>query len=148
MRTAKKAILLVEDEAADAMLIQEAFEESAAPCELHVVRDGAEALAFLHRKNKHSKKPRPNLIILDLNLPKVDGRRVLEELKEDPVLRAIPVVVLTTSSAPEDVVRTYKSHANAYITKPVELDDFMKVVRAMESFWLEVATLPNRNNGA
>ncbi len=135
-------ILLVEDSPADVRLTQEALKEAKVLNTLHVVRDGMAALAFLRRKGPYAGSPEPDLILLDLNLPKKDGREVLAEVKQDPALKRIPVVVLTTSKAEEDVVRTYELHANAYITKPVDLGQFLSVVRSLEDFWLAVVTLP------
>jgi len=127
-------------------LTREALKEGKVLNELHVVGDGEEALAFLHREGKHAQAVRPDLILLDLNLPKKDGREVLAEIKEDPTLRRIPVVILTVSKAEEDIVRTYDLHANCYITKPVDLEQFIQVVRSIEDFWLCVVRLPP--NGA
>jgi two-component system, chemotaxis family, response regulator Rcp1 len=135
-------ILLVEDSPADVRLTREALKEAKVVNTLHVAPDGVEALAFLKRKGKHADAPRPGLILLDLNLPKKDGREVLKEIKDDESLRRIPVVVLTTSKAEEDIIRTYNLHANAYVTKPVDLAQFLKVIRSIEQFWLAVVTLP------
>ena len=115
---------------------------------LHHARDGVEALAFLKREGEFAKAPMPDLVLLDLNLPRKDGREVLAEMKQDPRLRAIPVVVLTTSEAENDIVRSYELHANCYITKPVGLEQFISIVREIESFWLAVVTLPSRNETA
>jgi len=138
-------ILLVEDSPADVRLTQEALHEAKVLNTLHVVRDGVEALAFLRKEGQYAGSPRPKLILLDLNLPKKDGREVLAEIKQDEKLKRIPVVVLTTSKAEEDIVRTYNLHANAYITKPVELTQFFEIIRALEGFWLAVVTLPPAN---
>ena len=138
-------ILLVEDSPADVRLTREALKEAKVLNELHVVKDGVAALAFLRRKGAYAEKPRPDLVLLDLNLPKKDGREVLAEIKQDSELKLIPVVVLTTSRAEEDVIRSYKLHANAYITKPVDLQQFLSVVKTFEQFWLAVVTLPPKN---
>ena len=136
-------ILLVEDNLGDARLTREALKEGKVYSNLHWVKDGVEALDFLHRRGKHKDAPKPDIILLDLNLPKKDGREVLQEVKADPVLKRIPVVVLTTSKAEEDIVKTYALHANCYVTKPVDLEQFMKVVQSIDNFWLTVVTLPN-----
>jgi CheY-like chemotaxis protein len=135
-------ILLVEDSPADVRLTREALKEAKVLNTLHVVQDGMGALAFLRRQGQYADSPVPDLILLDLNLPKKDGREVLAEIKQDEALKRIPVVVLTTSRAEEDVVRSYKLHANAYVTKPVDLKQFLHVIRAIEEFWLAVVTLP------
>lgn len=135
-------ILLVEDNPADVRLTREALTEAKVLNTLHVTADGVAALAFLRRVGRHAESPRPDLILLDLNLPKKDGREVLAEIKMDDELNLIPVVILTTSSAEEDVVRTYKLHANAYVTKPVDFKQFLRVIRSIEQFWLAVVTLP------
>ena len=135
-------IFLVEDNPGDVRLTQEAFKEGKVRNNLSVVEDGLEALAFLRREGKYAGAPRPDLILLDLNLPRKDGRLVLADIKEDPKLRSIPVVILTTSKAEEDIVRTYNLHANCYITKPVDLDQFIRVVRCIEDFWLTIVKLP------
>lgn len=140
-------ILLVEDNAGDVRLTVEALRESKVRNHLSVARDGVEALAFLRREPSYADAPRPDVILLDLNLPKKDGREVLEEIKEDEVLKSIPVVILTTSRADEDILRSYNLHANCYITKPVDLDQFLRVVRSIETFWLEIVTLPNGAGG-
>lgn len=136
-------ILLVEDNEADVRLTVEAFKEGRVRNRLHVAHDGVEALEFLRKQGKHADAPRPDLILLDLNLPRKDGREVLAEIKTDPLLRRIPVVVLTTSQAEEDIVRTYDLHANCFITKPVGLDNFLAVIRAIDGFWLDVVRLPH-----
>lgn len=141
-------ILLVEDNPGDARLTQEALHEGKIRNNLHHVRDGVEALAFLRRKGEFAKAPKPDLVLLDLNLPRKDGREVLAEMKQDSRLRTIPVVVLTTSEAENDIVRSYELHANCYITKPVGLEQFIAIVREIESFWLAVVTLPTRNENA
>jgi two-component system, chemotaxis family, response regulator Rcp1 len=135
-------VLLVEDSPGDVRLTREAFKDAKVHINLHVASDGAEAMAFLGREGKHSNAPRPDLILLDLNLPKKDGREVLAELKESPALKCIPVVILTTSAAEADIQGSYQRHANCYITKPVDLDGFLKVVKSIDSFWLTVVKLP------
>jgi chemotaxis family two-component system response regulator Rcp1 len=136
-------ILLVEDNEGDARLAKEAMRDSKIRNALHHVVDGEEAMAFLRRQGVHAKAPRPDLILLDLNLPKKDGRQVLAEIKDDEDLKRIPVVILTVSSAEEDVLKAYNLHANCYITKPIDLAQFMKVVRSVEDFWLTIVKLPN-----
>jgi CheY-like chemotaxis protein len=135
-------ILLVEDNAGDHRLTQEALREGKVYNNLHWAKDGVEALDFLHRRGKHAKAPRPDLILLDLNLPRKDGREVLSEIKSDDELKTIPVVILTTSQAEEDVVKSYHLHANCYVTKPVDLEKFIVVVQSIDRFWLTIATLP------
>jgi len=135
-------ILLVEDNAGDVRLTQEALKEGKVRNKLHVVRDGVEALAFLRKEGQHADAPRADIILLDLNLPKKDGREVLAEIKEDPDLRRIPVVILTISQAEEDILKSYNLHANCYVTKPVGLEQFMTVVRSVEDFWLTIVKLP------
>ena len=135
-------ILLVEDNAGDRRLTVEALKEAKIGNELHAVSDGAAAIAFLRRQGKYVNAPRPGLVLLDLNLPKMDGREVLKEIKQDPDLRSIPVVILTTSDAEEDIIKTYDSHANCYITKPVDFEQFMKVVRSIQDFWVTIVQLP------
>ena len=135
-------ILLVEDNPGDVRLTIEALKEGKVSNRLSVARDGVEALAFLRREGPHANASRPDLILLDLNLPKKDGREVLADIKADSSLRRIPVVVLTTSKAEEDILRTYDLHANCYITKPVDLNQFIKVVQAIEEFWFTIVTLP------
>jgi two-component system, chemotaxis family, response regulator Rcp1 len=135
-------ILLVEDNPGDYRLTQEALKEGKVYNNLYWARDGIEALDFLKRRGKHDAAPRPDIILLDLNLPKKDGREVLSEIKGDDELRAIPVVILTTSKAEEDVLRSYDLHANCYVTKPVDLDKFIVVVQSIDRFWLTIATLP------
>lgn len=136
-------VLLVEDNPGDVRLTKEALREGKVRNRLHVVSDGVEALQFLRREGKYADAPRPDLMLLDLNLPRKDGREVLEEMKSDHDLRRIPVVILTTSSSEQDIVRSYDLHANCYITKPVDLDQFISVVRGVEDFWLTVVKLPN-----
>ncbi len=135
-------ILLVEDNPGDVRLIREALRENKMGDNLNVVGDGAEAIAFLRREGKYANAPRPGLVLLDLNLPKKDGREVLAEIKAEEGLRRIPVLVLTSSEAEEDVLKAYNHHANCYIAKPVDLDQFIKVVKAIEKFWLSVVKLP------
>jgi two-component system, chemotaxis family, response regulator Rcp1 len=145
MRTVARPIeiLLVEDNPGDVRLTREALKDGKVSNRLHVVVDGVEALAFLRREGEHATAVRPDLILLDLNLPKMDGRQVLAEIKADPTLRQIPVVILTSSQAEEDICRSYDLHANCYVTKPVDLDRFMTVVRAVEDFWLAIVRLPS-----
>jgi len=132
----------VEDNPGDVRLTQEALKEGKVRNKLHVVGDGVEALAFLCQEGEYAEEPRPDLILLDLNLPKKNGREVLAEIKEHPNLRRIPVVILTVSQAEEDVLRTYDLHANCYVTKPVDLEQFIKVVGSIEDFWLTIVRLP------
>jgi CheY-like chemotaxis protein len=139
-------ILLVEDNPADVDLTQETLAYAKIRNRLHVVTDGEDALAFLRRQGRYREAIRPDLILLDLNLPRKDGREVLAELKADPELRSIPVVVLTSSDAEKDVVRSYDLGANCYVTKPVDLDQFASVVRAIEDFWFVVVKLPTRHD--
>ena len=136
-------ILLVEDSPSDTRLTVEAMKEGKIANHLRHVEDGEEAMAFLRRRGAYSDAPRPDLILLDRNLPRKDGREVLAELKQDPRLRTIPVVVLTTSRAEQDVLRSYELHANCYITKPVDFQQFLGVVKSIEQFWLTVVTLPS-----
>jgi CheY-like chemotaxis protein len=146
MNTAKKGqpieILLVEDNPGDVRLTQEALKENKVLNNLHVAEDGVEAMAFLHRDGKYVDAVRPDLILLDLNLPRKDGREVLSEIKADDNLKRIPVVVLTISGAEEDILKSYNLHANCYITKPIDLNQFINVVRSIESFWLTIVKLP------
>jgi len=135
-------ILLVEDNPGDVELTREALHEGKIHMHLSVVSDGVEALAFLRREGKYGGAPRPDLILLDLNLPKKDGRAVLGDVKQDPALRHIPVVILTSSQAEQDIVRAYDLHANCYVTKPVDLDQFVTIVRSIEQFWFTVVKLP------
>jgi two-component system, chemotaxis family, response regulator Rcp1 len=135
-------VLLVEDSPGDVRLTREAFKDAKVHINLHVASDGAKAMAFLKRENEYANAPRPDLILLDLNLPKKDGREVLAEIKEDLTLKTIPVVVLTTSSSEADVLGSYQLHANCYITKPVGLEGFLTVVKSIDSFWLSVVRLP------
>ena len=135
-------ILLIEDNPGDVSLTREAFRENNINHRLSIAKDGEEALQFLHREGQFAEAPRPDLILLDLNLPKRDGCEVLEDLKNDPILRRIPVVVLTTSDAEQDVDRAYKLHANCYLTKPIHMSEFLRKIQSLESFWLTVARLP------
>ena len=135
-------ILLVEDNPGDVRLTQEALKEGKVNNNLYIAYDGTEALAFLRRKGDFEKAVRPALILLDVNLPKMDGRELLAEIKDDEDFKRIPVVILTTSKAEEDVLKTYNLHANCYITKPVDLDQFISVVKAIEGFWMTIVKLP------
>ncbi len=135
-------VLLIEDDPGDELITREAFEQHKIANTLHVAHDGEEGLDFLYRRGVHEKAPRPGLILLDLNLPKYDGRQLLEQIKSDPNLCDIPIVVLTTSAAEEDILRSYRLHANAYVTKPVELDQFMEAVRQIDEFFVQVVRLP------
>ncbi len=135
-------ILLVEDNPADARLVVEVFKDFQIKNHIYVVEDGVAAMDYLNKKDEYNKVSRPDIILLDLNLPRKDGREVLKEIKEDENLRCIPVVILTTSSAKEDIIKTYSNHANCYITKPVDFDQFLKVVQSIENFWLTVVKLP------
>ncbi|MEU4693116.1 response regulator [Actinoplanes sp. NPDC023714] len=137
-------VLLVEDDPGDVLMTQEAFEEHKVRNKLTVVSDGSEALAYLRREGQYEGAVRPDLILLDLNLPKRDGREVLEEIKKDDDLGRIPVVVLTTSSADEDILRSYQLHANAYVTKPVDFERFIAVIRQIDEFFVSVVKLPPR----
>jgi CheY-like chemotaxis protein len=135
-------VLLVEDDPGDVLMTREAFEDEKVRNELHVVDNGVDALAFLRREGDYADAPTPDLVLLDLNLPRMDGREVLAEVKADPELRRIPVVVLTTSEAEEDIDRSYALHANAYVTKPVDFDRFTAVVRQIDDFFVSVVKLP------
>jgi CheY-like chemotaxis protein len=137
-------IFIVEDNEGDVGLIEEVFEEAKIKNNIHVAEDGEEAVLYLHGEGKLRGSSRPDIIILDLNLPKKDGREVLREIKEDSNLKNIPVVVLTTSNAEKDIHRAYELHANAYITKPLDFDQFIKVVGSIENFWLEIVKLPTK----
>lgn len=136
-------ILLVEDNVGDVRLTVEALKEGKVRNNLQVVSDGVEAMAYLRRQGKYHSAPRPGLILLDLNLPRKDGREVLAEIKEDAVLKRIPIVVLTTSEAEEDIIKSYDLHANCYITKPVDLNKFIEVVKIIDHFWLSIVQLPD-----
>jgi len=135
-------ILMIEDNAGDVLLTKEAFRNGKVANTLSVVRDGVEAMDFLRRKGEFASAPRPDLILLDLNLPRRDGRQVLADIKSDPQLRLIPVVVLTSSKAEQDVLKVYELHANCYIVKPVDFNNLMEVVKSIENFWLTVVKLP------
>jgi two-component system, chemotaxis family, response regulator Rcp1 len=137
-------ILLVEDNPGDVELTREALQNAKVANRLHVVDDGVDAVEFLFRKGKFADAPRPDIILLDLNLPRKDGREVLSEIKANADLAEIPVVVLTTSQAEEDILQTYKLHANCYITKPVDFNQFLKIISTIEEFWLNVVKLPKR----
>jgi chemotaxis family two-component system response regulator Rcp1 len=139
-------VLLVEDSSGDVRLTREAFKDAKVHINLHVVSDGTKAMAFLLRQGEHANAPRPDLVLLDLNLPKKDGREVLQEIKESPTLKSIPVVILTTSASEADILRSYRLHANCYITKPVDLDGFLKVIKSIDSFWLSVVKLPRETH--
>jgi CheY-like chemotaxis protein len=139
-----RRILLVEDDPGNVRLAQEAFKESAAPPLLDVVDNGEDAMAFLRGQGRYGDAVRPDLILLDLNLPKKNGHEVLVEIKSDTRLRCIPVIILTTSSNEQDVIHTYNNSGNCYITKPADLDDFMRVIGMIERFWLSLVTLPPR----
>ncbi|NJN45669.1 MAG: response regulator [Candidatus Competibacteraceae bacterium] len=136
-------ILLIEDNPGDVLLTREGLEEAKVRNNLYVVRDGVEALDFLRRQGEYAQAERPDLILLDLNLPLKDGREVLQEIKHDPHLRSIPVVVLTTSESDEDILRSYELHANCYITKPIDMAGFIRVVKSIDDFWFTVVRLPN-----
>jgi two-component system, chemotaxis family, response regulator Rcp1 len=141
-------ILLVEDNPGDVRLTREAFKRSNIPANINVAQNGEAALSYLRREGDFSKAPRPSLILLDLNMPRKDGRAVLAEIKKDPDLDCIPVIILTSSAAHEDVVRSYKLHASCYITKPSDVDDLNEVVRAIEDFWFHIAVLPTACKGS
>ena len=138
-------VLLVEDDEGDVLITREALAEGKVLNNLHVVGDGVEAMAFLRREDGYTAAGRPDLVLLDLNLPKRDGRQVLQDIKDDPELRRIPVVVLTTSDAEEDVLRSYDLHANAYVTKPVDFERFVRVIRQIDDFFISVVRLPGRD---
>ncbi len=138
-------VLLVEDNPGDIRLTQEAFKEGTVPEELHVVKDGVEALEFLRKQGKYALSPTPDIILLDLNLPRKDGREVLAEVKTDEVLRFIPIIVLTTSDSEQDITKAYSLYANCFITKPVDLDQFIFIIRQIEIFWFQVIKLPTIN---
>jgi len=135
-------ILLAEDNPGDAELTRKALERGNIINNLHVVEDGVEAVAYLHQEEEYADKPRPDLVLLDLDMPRMDGREVLEEIKDDEDLRRIPVVVMTSSEAEEDIVQSYDLHANAYLTKPVDFGGFMDIVSSIEEFWLTVVKMP------
>jgi two-component system, chemotaxis family, response regulator Rcp1 len=137
-------IVLVEDNDGDVRLIVEAFKENKFLNNLHVAKDGVEAMEFLHKEGKYADAVHPDLILLDLNLPKKDGHEILGEVKADPHLKRIPVIILTSSKAEADIIKAYDLHANCYITKPIDMDQFIKVVRSIEDFWLTIVKLPER----
>ncbi len=137
-------ILLVEDNPGDVRLAREAFLEAGTPVQLCAVSNGIEALAYLRREEGYADEARPDLILLDLNMPRMDGRQTLREIKRDPALRSIPVLILTTSQAESDITQCYDLHANCYIAKPVDLDQFLSIVRSIESFWIDTVLLPTR----
>lgn len=139
-------ILMVEDNPGDARLTREALKDNKLANNLFHAKDGVEAMAFLRREGEHASMPQPDIVLLDLNLPRMDGREVLAEMKEDASLKHIPVVVLTTSEAESDILRSYELHANCYITKPVDLDKFIQIVHGIEDFWLTVVKLPVRTD--
>ena len=134
-------ILLAEDNPGDARLTMEALKDGRFLCQVHLAKDGVEAMEFLRREGRFADAPRPDLMFLDLNMPRKDGREVLEEMKDDPALRRIPVVVLTTSEAEQDLCRSYDLHANCYIIKPLDVDQFFQIVRAIEDFWFDIVRL-------
>lgn len=138
-------ILIVEDNPGDARLIREVLNDNKVYSSLYLVNDGVEAMSFLHNEGKFASVPRPDLIILDLNLPRKDGREVLAEIKSEEDLRHIPVVIMTISQAEEDILKTYKLHANCYITKPIDLTEFIKVIKSIEDFWFSIVKLPPKN---
>lgn len=138
-------VLLVEDNPSDVYLTQVAFRRRSSESQIHVVENGIQAMAFLRRELPYANAPRPDLVLLDLNLPRKDGHKVLEEMKADPELRGIPVIVLTTSTAEADVTRCYERHANCYVAKPLDFDHFERVVHEIESFWFQCVTLPRRD---
>ncbi len=138
-------LLIVEDDPGDVLLTREALSGSRIPHNLRVVEDGEAAVAYLRQEGEHAEAVRPDLVFLDLNLPRLDGREVLARVKSDPQLRTIPIVILTTSESQEDVRRSYDLHANAYVTKPVDLEDFTRIVRQVDEFFLSVAQLPSRS---
>ena len=135
-------VLLVEDSPGDVRLTQEAVKDAKLHINLHVAVDGVEAMAFLNHEGEYASVPRPDMILLDLNLPRKDGRQVLEEIKATPSLMTIPIVILTTSESEQDILRSYQLHANCYISKPVDLDGFLRVIQSIDSFWLSIVKLP------
>jgi chemotaxis family two-component system response regulator Rcp1 len=139
-------VLLVEDSPGDVRLMLEAFHDTNPSIHLHVANDGVEAMAFLRQQGSHTHVPRPDLILLDLNMPKMDGRQVLARIKEDDNLKTIPTVILTTSEAESDIVKSYQLHANCYLTKPVQLDAFENLMKSINDFWLTSAKLPQKQN--
>jgi two-component system, chemotaxis family, response regulator Rcp1 len=143
----QRVVLLVEDSPGDVRLTREAFRDACDPIELHVASDGVEAMSFLRREGSYAGSPRPDFILLDLNLPKMDGREVLARIKEDDNLKAIPTVILTTSDAEADIVTSYKLKANCYLSKPVQLEEFEALVKSINDFWLTKAKLPLQGQG-
>jgi two-component system response regulator len=141
-------ILLVEDNPGDAVLTREAFKDCKLLNAMHHVDDGVEAMAFLHQEGTYARRPRPDLILLDLNLPRMDGREVLAEIKRDELLKHIPVIILTTSNDERDILKAYNLHANCFITKPIVLERFLAVVRSIEEFWLTTVRLPRKGLGS
>lgn len=135
--------LLAEDNPGDVRLTQEGLRESKISNNLYVVQDGVEAMEFVRREGKYADAPTPDIVLLDLNLPKMDGHQVLAQIKSDPALKSIPVVIMTSSEAEQDILATYSAHANCYVTKPIDLDHFIKVIQSIEHFWLSVVTLPS-----
>jgi len=135
-------ILIVEDSPSDAFIVREALKQAQEPSDVHCVRDGVEAIEFLHRRGPFVDAPRPDIMLLDLNLPRKDGRELLAEIKSDEKLKSIPVIVLTSSAADQDVSRAYSLHANCYLTKPADFSQFKEMVRAIENFWFKNVTLP------
>jgi len=136
-------VLLVEDNMADADLMEETLEDAKFYCNMHHAKDGIEAMSFLRKEGEYQNVPRPNIILLDLNMPRMDGREVLKAVKEDEDLKTIPIVVLTSSKAESDIIKSYALHANAYISKPVGLEGLSQIVHSLESFWLTIVSLPN-----
>jgi len=148
MKSSALEILIVDDNPADVRLTKEMLRGATALNHVHVAKDGVEAMAFLHHEGKYGSAPTPDLILLDLNMPRKDGREVLEETKRDPELKRIPVVVLTTSAEEKDVLKAYDEFVNAYVVKPIHLEQFMKIVKAIDGFWLSVVKLPPKKNNA
>ncbi len=142
MNTKSIRVLLVEDNPTDALIAKEGLASATMPSILHTTNDGVEAMEFLHRRGRHAGAPRPDLVLLDLNMPRKNGHEVLAEMKADEELRKIPVVILTTSKSAEDVRKAYDHHANCYISKPVDFDEFTRAMRTIQEFWFSVATLP------
>ena len=138
-------VLLVEDSPGDVRLTQEVFREAKGAVRLHVASDGLEAMAFLRRQGIHARAPRPDLILLDLNMPKMDGREVLAQIKADPILKTIPTVILTTSDADVDIAKSYQLQANCFLSKPVQLDEFERLVKSINDFWLTMVKLPQHS---
>ena len=141
-------ILMVEDNPGDIELTREAFESGRLNNNLHVTEDGELALDFLHQRGRFTDSPRPDLILLDLNLPKINGHEVLSEIKKDANLKTIPVIILTSSADEQDIKKTYDNQANSYVTKPVKIDEFLRVTKAIENFWIEIVKLPSGKNNA